>query len=133
MKCPSCGGAELVRDTRNLTYVYKGESTVIEAVTGNFCPACDEVLLNREQGDRYSALIGQFQRRINAAYVDPDYIARVRRKLDLDQRQAAELFGGGVNAFSRYENGKTKPPLALVKLFRLLDRHPDLLEEIRTA
>jgi HTH-type transcriptional regulator/antitoxin MqsA len=133
MKCPSCGGAELVRDTRNLTYVYKGESTVIEAVTGNFCPACGEVLLNREQGDRYSALIGQFQRRINAAYVDPDYIARVRRKLDLDQRQAAELFGGGVNAFSRYENGKTKPPLALVKLFRLLDRHPDLLEEIRTA
>ncbi|MCI1012959.1 type II toxin-antitoxin system MqsA family antitoxin [Herbaspirillum sp. C7C2] len=133
MKCPSCGGAELVRDTRNLTYVYKGESTVIEAVTGNFCPACGEILLNREQGDRYSALIGQFQRRINAAYVDPDYIARVRRKLDLDQRQAAELFGGGVNAFSRYENGKTKPPLALVKLFRLLDRHPDLLEEIRTA
>lgn len=133
MKCPSCGGAELVRDTRNLTYIYKGESTVIEAVTGNFCPACGEVLLNREQGDRYSALIGQFQRRINAAYVDPDYIARVRRKLDLDQRQAAELFGGGVNAFSRYENGKTKPPLALVKLFRLLDRHPDLLEEIRTA
>ncbi|MDR6582543.1 type II toxin-antitoxin system MqsA family antitoxin [Herbaspirillum sp. BH-1] len=133
MKCPSCGGAELVRDTRNLSYVYKGESTVIEAVTGNFCPACGEILLNREQGDRYSALIGQFQRRINAAYVDPDYIARVRRKLDLDQRQAAELFGGGVNAFSRYENGKTKPPLALVKLFRLLDRHPDLLEEIRTA
>ncbi len=133
MKCPSCGGAELVRDTRNLSYIYKGESTVIEAVTGNFCPACGEVLLNREQGDRYSALIGQFQRRINAAYVDPDYIARVRRKLDLDQRQAAELFGGGVNAFSRYENGKTKPPLALVKLFRLLDRHPDLLEEIRTA
>ncbi|EOA04236.1 XRE family transcription regulator protein [Herbaspirillum frisingense GSF30] len=133
MKCPSCGGAELVRDTRNLTYVYKGESTVIEAVTGNFCPACGEILLNREQGDRYSALIGQFQRHINAAYVDPDYIARVRRKLDLDQRQAAELFGGGVNAFSRYENGKTKPPLSLVKLFRLLDRHPDLLEEIRTA
>lgn len=133
MKCPSCGGAELVRDTRNLTYVYKGESTVIEAVTGNFCPACGEVLLNREQGDRYSALIGQFQRRINASYVDPDYIARVRRKLDLDQRQAAELFGGGVNAFSRYENGKTEPPLALVKLFRLLDRHPDLLDEIRTA
>jgi 4-azaleucine resistance transporter AzlC len=54
---------------------------------------------------------------------------RFERKLDLDQRQAAELFGGGVNAFSRYENGKTKPPLALVKLFKLLDRHPELLNE----
>ncbi len=133
MKCPVCGAAELMQDTRDLPYTYKGEVTVIPAVTGEFCPACDEVLLNREQGDRYSELLGTFQRQVNAAFVDPHYITRVRRKLDLDQRQAAELFGGGVNAFSRYENGKTKPPLALVKLLKLLDRHPDLLDELRSA
>ena len=133
MKCPCCGAAELVRETRNLPYIYKGQSTLIEAVTGDFCPACGEVLLDREHGDRYSAQIGKFQRTVNATYVDPAYITRVRRKLDLDQREAAELFGGGVNAFSRYENGKAKPPLSLVKLFRLLDRHPGLLEEIRTT
>lgn len=57
----------------------------------------------------------------------------VRKKIDLDQRESSEIFGGGINAFSRNENGKTKPPLALVKLFKLLDRHPDLLYEIRTA
>jgi HTH-type transcriptional regulator/antitoxin MqsA len=89
--------------------------------------------LNREHGDRYSEAVGLFQRQLNAAYVDPSYIAKVRRKLDLDQRQAAELFGGGVNAFSRYENGRTKPPLALVKLFKLLEHNPDLLDEVRTA
>lgn len=133
MKCPVCGAVELMQDTRDLPYTYKGEATIIPAVTGEFCPACDEVLLNREQGDRYSELLGTFQRQVNAAFVDPHYITRVRRKLDLDQRQAAELFGGGVNAFSRYENGKTKPPLALVKLFKLLDRHPDLLDELRSA
>ena len=133
MKCPVCGAAELMQDTRDLPYTYKGEVTVIPAVTGEFCPACDEVLLNREQGDRYSELLGTFQRQVNAAFVDPHYITRVRRKLDLDQRQGAELFGGGVNAFSRYENGKTKPPLALVKLLKLLDRHPDLLDELRSA
>ena len=133
MKCPCGGAAELVHETRDLPYTYKGESTLIAQVKGDFCPACGEVLLDREHGDRYSELIGQFQRKVNAAYVDPAYIARVRRKLDLDQREAGELFGGGVNAFSRYENGKTKPPLSLVKLFRLLDRHPDLLDEIRAA
>ncbi len=133
MKCPVCGAAKLMQDTRDLPYTYKGEVTVIPAVTGEFCPACDEVLLNREQGDRYSELLGTFQRQVNAAFIDPHYITRVRRKLDLDQRQAAELFGGGVNAFSRYENGKTKPPLALVKLLKLLDRHPDLLDELRSA
>jgi HTH-type transcriptional regulator/antitoxin MqsA len=57
----------------------------------------------------------------------------VRKKLALDQREAAEIFGGGANAFSRYENGKTKPSLALVKLLKVLDRHPDLLNEVRAA
>ena len=131
MKCPCCGAAELVRDTRDLPYVYKNERTVIHSVKGDFCPACGEVILDREQGDRYSQLMGAHQKRVNASYVDPAYIAKVRKKLALDQRQAADLFGGGVNAFSRYETGKTKPPLALVKLLKVLDRHPDLLAEIR--
>jgi HTH-type transcriptional regulator/antitoxin MqsA len=38
-----------------------------------------------------------------------------------------------INAFSRYENGKTKPPFALVKLLKVLDRGPDLLDEIKVA
>jgi HTH-type transcriptional regulator/antitoxin MqsA len=133
MKCPSCGAAELIHDTRDVSYVYKGEDTIIPEVTGDFCPACGETVLNREHGDRYSDLIGAFQKQVNSAFVDPAYIVKVRKKLDLDQREAAEIFGGGVNAFSRYENGKTKPPLALVKLLKVLDRHPDLLNEIRAT
>lgn len=74
-----------------------------------------------------------FNKQVNAAIVDPRFILQVRKKLHLDQREAAEIFGGGINAFSRYENGKTRPPLALVKLFKLLDRHPDLLREIRAV
>ncbi|ALQ97847.1 type II toxin-antitoxin system MqsA family antitoxin [Xylella fastidiosa] len=133
MRCPCCGAAELIHDTRDMLYTYKSETTSIPTVTGDFCPACGEVVLDREHGDRYSELlVGLFQRQVNSAYVDPGYITKVRRKLDLDQRQAAELFGGGVNAFSRYENGKTKPPLSLVKLFKLLDRHPDLLNEVKS-
>lgn len=42
-------------------------------------------------------------------------------------------FNREVNAFSRYENGKTNPPLALVKLLKLLDRHPELLDEVRAT
>jgi HTH-type transcriptional regulator / antitoxin MqsA len=133
MKCPVCGAAELIHDTRDLPYTYKGETTVIPAVTADFCPACDESITDLAETDRVMREMQAFNKQVNAAYVDPGYIAQVRHKLELDQRQAAELFGGGVNAFSRYENGKTKPPLALVKLFKLLDRHPDLLNEVRAA
>ncbi|KXW55664.1 type II toxin-antitoxin system MqsA family antitoxin [Ferrovum sp. PN-J185] len=131
MKCPVCGVAELIPDTRNVTYTYKGSSTVIEAVTGDFCPACDEMVLNAAESTRISELMMQFNKEVNAAYVDPIFITQIRKKLRLDQREAAEIFGGGINAFSRYENGKTKPPLALVQLLKVLDRHPDLLDEIK--
>ena len=30
-------------------------------------------------------------------------------------------------------NGKTKPPLALVKLFKLLNQYPDLFDTVRSA
>jgi HTH-type transcriptional regulator / antitoxin MqsA len=133
MKCPVCGAAELIHDTRDLPYTYKGDATAISAVTGEFCPACDESILDAEQSARVMRDMKAFTKQVNAAIVDPLFTTTVRKKLDLDQREAAEIFGGGVNAFSRYENGKTKPPLALVKLFKLLDRHPDLLKEVRAA
>jgi HTH-type transcriptional regulator/antitoxin MqsA len=133
MKCPVCGAAELIHDTRDLPYTYKGETTVITAVTGDFCPACAESILDAAESNRVMREMRAFSKQVNATIVDPGFIMNVRKKLDLDQREAAEIFGGGINAFSRYENGKTKPPLALVKLFKLLDRHPDLLNEIRTA
>lgn len=56
--------------------------------------------------------------------------SEVRVCVRLDVRPAKQ---GGVNAFSRYETGKTRPPLALVKLLKLLDRHPELLDEVRAA
>ena len=133
MKCPVCGAAQLIHDTRDLPYTYKGETTTISAVTADFCPACDESITNMIETERVMREMQAFNKQVNASIVDPSFIINVRKKLDLGQREAAEIFGGGVNAFSRYENGKTKPPLALVKLLKLLDRHPDLLTEIRTA
>lgn len=123
MKCPACGAAKLVHDTRDVPYTYKGESTIIRGVTGEFCPACGEVVMEMAEGIRNSAEMLAFNKQVNASIVDPNFIASIRKKLALDQREAAEIFGGGVNAFSRYETGKTKPPLALVKLFKVLDRH----------
>lgn len=131
MKCPSCGAAELVPVVRNMPYAYKGHTTMIEEVTGDACPACEEVVLELGESIRTSAAMLDFNRQVNREMVDPGFIAGVRKKLALDQREAAEIFGGGVNAFSRYENGNTKPPIALVKLLKILDRHPDLLEEVR--
>ena len=59
-----------------------------------------------------------------------NYIFNLTDTTDL---KADAYVGGGVNAFSRYENGRAKPPLSLVKLLKVLDKHPDLLSEVAEA
>ena len=52
MKCPACGASELVQNTRDLPYTYKGKSIVIPSVTGEFCPACGESILTVPESER---------------------------------------------------------------------------------
>jgi HTH-type transcriptional regulator / antitoxin MqsA len=131
MKCGNCGSSKVKRAIRDQSFTYKGEATIIAAVKGDWCNACGEVMLDRPEIDRTSAAIGVFIKTVNGKRVDREFICEVRKKLALGQREAGTLFGGGANAFSRYENGKAKPPVALVQLFRVLERHPELLDEIR--
>ncbi len=133
MKCPNCHQAEMVTDVRSLTHSYKGNRLEIPNVSGQFCGACDEAVLDADTSRRVSGEMVAFNKQINAAFVEPSFVSRVRKKLALDQRQAAQIFGGGVNAFSRYETGKTKPPVPLLQLLFLLDRHPELLAEIKAG
>lgn len=132
MKCPTCGAGKLVVATRDMPYTYKGEKTVIKAVRSRYCSnaKCGEAVLDVSEATRISKEMLAFNKKVNAALTPIALISQVRKQLDLTQQQAAKVFGGGPNAFSRYESGKTKPPVALVKLFHVLHRHPDLYAEL---
>lgn len=132
MKCPTCGIGSLVEGVRDVPYTYKGEKTVLKAVKGEYCNnrKCREVIMDKDESARASKEMLEFNKRVNAELTPIDLLAEVRGRLKLTQQQAAKVFGGGPNAFSRYESGKTKPPVALVKLFMVLSKHPDLFEEI---
>lgn len=132
MKCPTCEIGNLVDAVRNVPYSYKGKKTVIKAVKGRFCdnPKCQEVVTGRGESVRTSRQMLEFNKKVNAELTPIDLLSQVRHQLDLTQQAAAKVFGGGANAFSRYESGKTKPPVALVKLFKVLNKHPDLFKEI---
>jgi HTH-type transcriptional regulator/antitoxin MqsA len=102
MKCPACAH-ELTRKILDLPYTYKGFATIIPSVNAEHCAQCGEAVMDTEESTRVSAAMLKFNKQVNASIIDPEFIATVRRKLDLDQREAGEIFGGGVNAFSRYE------------------------------
>ncbi len=67
MKCPSCAVAEVVHDSRDLPYTYNGASTLIPAVTGDFCPACGEAFLDNTESTRTSAAMVRFNKQVNAS------------------------------------------------------------------
>lgn len=129
--CPQCGAAMRRREARSETIEYAGESARVTGLSGWFCTACDEAIFDGESARRYGeagdALIARARTRRQ------EEIRRIRKKLGLTQIEAGKLVGVGKVAFSRYERGETQAPEPLVKLLRLVERHPELLGEIRAG
>lgn len=131
MKCPVCGGVELIHEARDVPFAYKGRKFIVEGVIGQHCPACGETVMTEAESDVYAAKTMLLRKMVNTESIAPAYIVQIRKKLGLNQREASEIFGGGVNAFSRYEKGKALPHPSTIKLLQVLDKHPELLNEIR--
>jgi len=126
--CPACASGKLVRETRTARYEYRGEIRDYEQ-SGDWCSSCEEAVLTGDDMAATEELLLDFMRQVEQRQAGE--LARIRRKLKLTQKQAAALTGGGHNAFSRYERGEARPLPAIMHLFRLLDRHPELLDELR--
>jgi HTH-type transcriptional regulator/antitoxin MqsA len=117
------------KKNKDETLSYSGQSVTVENLSGEFCPACGEGIWDSESNQRLdeaqTALMNTTRSEVSAN------IRRIRKSLNLTQAELAKNFGLGPLAFSRYERGKTQPPLLLVKVLSLLEKHPGLLEELR--
>lgn len=128
--CLHCDdGALLAYGAKDMTLTVDDLSAVVQAVSGWHCPVCGECEFDDGEGKRYSAAVAALREAANVRRQTE--LRAIRKKLGLRQAEAGRLFGGGVNAFSEYERGKTRPPRATVLLLQLLNKHPELLAEIR--
>jgi HTH-type transcriptional regulator/antitoxin MqsA len=125
--CCLCGAGTLDDGVKTMPQKYKGQ--VFDTQThGAFCDHCSDGFVLADEAEE--ALWLAFRDRVDAQ--EAAELTRIRKKLKLTQVQAAQLAGGGKNAFSRYERGQAKPVAAVINLFRLLDQHPELLDELKT-
>lgn len=129
-QCGACGARQMQAFSGEaFPMSHGGRSVTVPDLSGHRCGLCGEVYFESESQRRY---VDASNALVHAARADEGAMLRkVRKRLGLTQQQAARLTGGGVNAFSRYELGKAQPMPAVVNLFRLLDKHPELLEELR--
>jgi HTH-type transcriptional regulator / antitoxin MqsA len=124
--CAASGAGPFVNETFNVMHARL--NTEVKGLSGWRCGACGEVEFDRESARRYAAAGDALV--LRAREIERTEIRRIRRKLGLSQASAARLTGGGHNAFSRYERGRAVPLPAIVNLFKLLDKHPELLKEL---
>jgi HTH-type transcriptional regulator/antitoxin MqsA len=127
MNCDSRKGMTRFED-KTFVVTHAGMRTKIEGLSGRRCAACGDVEFDAVSARRYAAAGDALVLRDQAR--QSKEIRRIRRKLGLSQVAAARLTGGGHNAFSRYERGEATPMPAVVNLFRLLDKHPELLNDL---
>lgn len=123
--CSICGAGVLHDGSKTVTQEYKGHPYQAQ-VRGAFCDKCDEAVLvyNADDEAAWLAFRDQVDQQVASE------LESIRKRLKLTQAQAAKLAGGGKNAFSRYERGQAKPVAAVINLFKLLDKHPDLIKEL---
>ena len=127
-QCPLCGEYAQAHLIKPMTYRYKNTEFTIQqpALWWN---ACGEGIINANDNNAVIQDIQAEKARIDGL-LTPEEVKQVRKKLKLTQKQAAQLFGGGVNAFNRYEHGKLPVPRALSQLLTVLRNHPNQIVEI---
>lgn len=131
--CPVCGSvAGFVLEARDKAIAYKGHTAIIPGLTLRYCTMCGEGFdAGNADMQRMADTLQAFMRDIDTAQAAK--LRATRKRLGLKQAEAAALFGGGINAFSEYERGIRQPSKSTLLLLQLLDRHPELLAEVRQS
>jgi len=107
---------------------YKGKALQV-SITYSLCNTCDREFISKPQ-------ILQNEAALRAAKKDYDgllsseEIIRARRTLSLTLEQASRVFGGGRNAFSKYERGEVSQSVAMDKLIRICLNHREIFHEL---
>jgi HTH-type transcriptional regulator/antitoxin MqsA len=107
---------------------YKGKNLQV-SMAYSLCNNCDREFISKPQ-------ILQNEAALRAAKKDYDgllsseEIIRARCTLSLTQEQASRVFGGGRNAFSKYERGEVSQSVAMDKLIRICLNHREIFHEL---
>jgi HTH-type transcriptional regulator/antitoxin MqsA len=126
--CPETG-KPMVRDTRPMTLSYKGQSATLD-MPGWYCNESGESIHTAEDIKVSDAALKELKIKVENL-LRPHEVRRIREKFGLTQREAGAIIGGGPNAFQKYEQGTVTVSKGISNFLRVLERHPEEIEELK--
>lgn len=127
--CPVCGEGELATKTIEEQFTYKGQHLIVPDYLIYECAACGEALVDPASSKKAEKLLKDFSREVDGL-LSAASIKRIRKKLGFTQEQMAEVCGGGLKGFARYESGQVMQSKGMDNLLRILDEFPGALDII---
>lgn len=107
--------SSIVKEDETLSY--KGKDLIVRGLSFYECPECGEQFADAALDKENSILIREAKKESDGLLLSKG-IQKVREHLGITQSEAAKIFGGGANAFSKYERGEVSQSEAMDKLMR---------------
>lgn len=126
--CPETG-EPMFRGVRTTTIAYKEQKATFD-MPGWYCDASDESIHTGEDMKVSDRALNRLKAKVEGL-LDPETVKRIRKRLNLTQKDAGRLIGGGPNAFQKYESGDIVVSHAVMSALLLLDRDPSGLSLLR--
>ena len=131
MLCPSCEEGKLAAAVYSDTFQYNGDPIQVGNLECYRCANCGEATFAPEQIRRNNARVADAKREADGLLTAAE-IRQAREILQLSQHDAAIMFGGGQNAFSKYERGEVVQSASMDKLIRVALQFPIALAYLRS-
>ncbi len=107
---------------------YKGSELQV-SIAYYVCDDCKREFISKSQILQNEAALRTAKKEFDGL-LSAEEIVRARQELSLTQEQASRVFGGGRNAFSKYERGEVSQSVAMDKLIRVCLNHRDVFKEL---
>ncbi|WP_394001383.1 type II toxin-antitoxin system MqsA family antitoxin [Luteimonas sp. WGS1318] len=119
-KCPFCEKGTLRASSREELRYSGGKQILVAGIEYSLCDVCGEESVGSKQARANMRAVADATLSSTGKWTTAQ-IAEFRDRHGLTQEQAADLLGGGANAFSKYERGEVLPTKAMDLLMRLYD------------
>lgn len=125
--CNACGEGHLHPSTWEGDFRHYDGTIHVAGLQCHRCDVCDADPVFPDQIAFNEKRIADAKRKETGRLVGRE-VRVLREQLGLTQQQAATLFGGGANAFSKYERGEVMQSVAMDRLMKAAAFVPGVLE-----
>lgn len=128
--CPVCEEGVLTPVLFEDSFNHNGGEVSVHGLEGYRCSNCDAEPILPDQIRRNHVRISDAKRDASGL-LSGTRIRAIREALGLSQQDAATVFGGGANGFSKYERGQTVQSIPMDRLLRVAGAYPWIVDFLR--